>query len=186
MALITASFANVPADHNGGHNFTFQLNFSENVNAGYARIPGPRLHGRAAPPSPTLSRQTQGSNQGWHVEVDPTGNGAVTITLPETTDCDDRQAPSATDDERMLSHCHISEIVAGPPAISVSDATVQEAEGAVLVFTATLSHASSRTVTVDYATSDGTAVAGSDYTASQRRASPSMRVTRPRRSKSRS
>ena len=42
---------------------------------------------------------------------------------------------------------------------------MQEAEGAVLVFTATLSHASSRTVTVDYATSDGTAVAGSDYTA---------------------
>ena len=55
--------------------------------------------------------------------------------------------------------------MAGPPAISVSGATVQEAEGAVLVFTATLSHASSRTVTVDYATSDGTAVAGSDYTA---------------------
>ena len=42
---------------------------------------------------------------------------------------------------------------------------MQEAEGAVLVFTATLSHASSRTVTVDYATSDGTAVAGSDYNA---------------------
>ena len=34
---MTASFANVPADHNGG-NFTFDLNFSENVNAGYARI----------------------------------------------------------------------------------------------------------------------------------------------------
>ena len=58
-----------------------------------------------------------------------------------------------------------SAIVAGPPAISVSDATVQEAEGAILVFSITLSHASSRTVTVDYATSDGTAQAGSDYTA---------------------
>ena len=45
VVLITASFANVPADHNGD-NFTFQLNFSENVNAGYARIRGPRLHGR--------------------------------------------------------------------------------------------------------------------------------------------
>ena len=43
-------------------------------------------------------------------------------------------------------------------------ATVQEAEGAVLEFSVTLSRASSRTVTVDYATSDGTAVAGSDYT----------------------
>ena len=161
VVLITASFANVPADHNGD-NFTFQLNFSENVNAGYARI---RDHAFTVDGATIANayRQTQGSNQGWHVEVDPTGNGEVSITLPETTDCDDSGAICA-DDERMLSHA-TSVRVTGPPAISVSDATVQEAEGAVLVFTATLSHASSRTVTVDYATSDGTAVAGSDYTA---------------------
>ncbi len=55
---------------------------------------------------------------------------------------------------RKLSHS-TSERVAGPPAISVSDATVQEAEGAVLAFSLTLSHPSSRTVTVDYATQDG-------------------------------
>ena len=161
VVLITASFANVPADHNGD-NFTFQLNFSENVNAGYARI---RDHAFTVDGATIANayRQTQGSNQGWNVEVDPTGNGEVSITLPETTDCDDSGAICA-EDERMLSHA-TSVRVTGPPAISVSDATVQEAEGAVLVFTATLSHASSRTVTVDYATSDGTAVAGSDYTA---------------------
>ena len=161
VALITASFANVPADHNG-ENFTFQLTFSENVNAGYARIQDHAftVDGGAIA---NAYRQTQGSNQGWHVEVDPTGNEAVTITLPETTDCDAARA-ICTDDERMLSHA-TSEIVAGPPAISVSDATVQEAEGAVLEFSVTLSHASSRTVTVDYATSDGSAQAGSDYTA---------------------
>ena len=159
--LLTASFANVPADHNGG-NFTFDLNFSENVNAGYARIRDDAftVSGGAIA---SASRKTQGSNQGWTVEVDPYGNGSVSITLPETTDCDASGAICA-DDERMLSHA-TSVRVTGPPAISVSDATVQEAEGAVLVFTATLSHASSRTVTVNYATSDGTAVAGSDYTA---------------------
>ena len=159
--LLTASFANVPADHNG-ENFTFQLTFSENVEAGYARI---RDHAFSITGATidSATRITQGSNQGWHVEVDPTGNGEVTITLPETTDCDASGA-ICTDDSRKLSH-PTSATVAGPPAISVSDATVQEAEGAVLVFTATLSHASSRTVTVDYATSDGTAVAGSDYTA---------------------
>ena len=97
------------------------------------------------------------------MEVDPVGNGSVSITLPETTDCDASGA-ICTEDSRKLSH-PTSATVAGPPAIAISDATVQEAEGAVLVFTATLSHASSRTVTVDYATSDGTAVAGSDYTA---------------------
>ena len=159
--LLTASFANVPADHNGG-NFTFDLNFSENVNAGYARIRDDAFTVSGGTIASAI-RKTQGSNQGWTVEVDPEGNGSVSITLPETTDCDASGA-ICTDDSRKLSQS-TSATVAGPPAIAISDATVQEGEGAVLVFTATLSHASSRTVTVDYATSDGTAVAGSDYTA---------------------
>ena len=161
VVLVTASFANMPADHNGS-NFTFQLNFSENVDAGYARIQDHAFTVTGATID-SASRITQGSNQGWNVEVNPTGNGAVSITLPETTDCSDSGA-ICTDDSRKLSH-PTSATVAGSPAISVSDATVQEAEGAVLVFTVTLSHASSRTVTVGYATSDGTAQAGSDYTA---------------------
>ena len=160
--LLTASFANVPADHNGD-NFTFQLTFSENVEAGYARIRDHALTVTGGSIA-SASRITQGSNQGWNVEVNPTGNGAVTVTLPETSDCDATGA-ICTDDSRKLSH-PTSATVAGPPAISVGDATVQEADGAVLAFTATLSHASSRTVTVDYATSDGTAQAGTDYTAS--------------------
>ena len=159
--LLTASFANVPADHNGS-NFTFQLSFSENVEAGYARI---RDHAFTVTGATidSASRITQGSNQGWNVEVNPTGNEAITITLPETTNCSDDEA-ICTDDERMLSHS-TEERVEGPPAISVSDATVQEAEGATLAFSVTLSHASSRTVTVSYATQDGTATAGPDYTA---------------------
>ena len=158
---LTASFANVPADHNGS-NFTFQLNFSENVEAGYARI---RDHAFTVTGATidSASRITQGSNQGWNVEVNPTGNEAITITLPETTNCSDDEA-ICTDDERMLSHS-TEERVEGPPAISVSDATMQEAEGATLEFSVTLSHASSRTVTVSYATQDGTATAGLDYTA---------------------
>ena len=159
--LLTASFANVAADHNGD-SFTFQLIFSENVEAGYARI---RNHAFTVDGATidSASRTTQGSNQGWNVEVKPTGNGSVTITLPETTDCTDSGA-ICTDDSRKLSH-PTSATVAGPPAISVGDATAQEAEGAVLEFTVSLGHASSRTVTVAYATSDGTATSGSDYTA---------------------
>ena len=161
VVLLTASFANMPDDHNGS-TFTFQLNFSENVDAGYARIRDHALTVTGATID-SASRTTQGSNQGWNVEVNPTGNEAITITLPETTDCNASGA-ICTDDERKLSHA-TSVRVAGPPAISVSDAAVQEAEGAVLVFSVTLSRASSRTITVSYATQDGTAQAGSDYTA---------------------
>ena len=51
------------------------------------------------------------------------------------------------------------------PELSVDDAQVNEGPGATLAFVVTMSRTSGATVRVDYATSDGTAVAGSDYTA---------------------
>ncbi|QEL17641.1 Calx-beta domain-containing protein [Limnoglobus roseus] len=54
-----------------------------------------------------------------------------------------------------------------PPSVSVAAATATEGDvgTAVMTFTVTLSAASGQTVTVNYATADGTAAAGSDYTA---------------------
>lgn len=52
------------------------------------------------------------------------------------------------------------------PVITISDVTVTEGEGTgAAQFTVTLSEASERPITVDYATVDGSAVAGSDYQA---------------------
>ena len=109
-------------------------------------------------------RRQQGSNQAWNITVDPDGQGAVTITLPETTDCDAVDA-ICTGDGRPLSHS-LSSVVAGPviiPTVSVSDASA--AEGDAVAFTVSLSAASSEQATVEYATSDGTATSGTDYTA---------------------
>jgi hypothetical protein len=52
-----------------------------------------------------------------------------------------------------------------PPTFSISDVTVIEGNNSTVnaVFTASLSSASGQTVTVNYATADGTATAGSDY-----------------------
>ena len=50
-------------------------------------------------------------------------------------------------------------------ALSVSDARAEEAAGAAVAFAVTLSRAASEPVTVDYATRDGSARAGEDYTA---------------------
>jgi hypothetical protein len=54
-----------------------------------------------------------------------------------------------------------------PPTLSVSDATVMEGNTGTVnaTFTLTLAYASNVDVTVHYATADGTAAAGSDYTA---------------------
>jgi hypothetical protein len=52
------------------------------------------------------------------------------------------------------------------PSISIADVTVTEGNSPVnAVFTVSLSGASAQTVTVGFATADGTATAGSDYTA---------------------
>ena len=69
--------------------------------------------------------------------------------------------------EAVLAHIRTSqaEPPAGPPsALSVADATAEESPGATLNFAITLDRAPTGTVSVDWATSDGTAKAGSDYT----------------------
>jgi len=55
----------------------------------------------------------------------------------------------------------------GPPALSIGDATVSEGNAGTTnaVFTVTLAPASAKPVTVGYSTANGTATAGSDYTA---------------------
>jgi VCBS repeat-containing protein len=51
-----------------------------------------------------------------------------------------------------------------PPMISIDDVLVDESAGTVTL-TVSLNHTSTQTVTVDYATANGTATSGSDYTA---------------------
>jgi len=57
-------------------------------------------------------------------------------------------------------------LVPQPPSISIGDATVTEGDSGSLnaVFTVTLSKASTQTVTVQYATADGSAISGADFT----------------------
>ena len=54
-----------------------------------------------------------------------------------------------------------------PPTVSINDVSVTEGNNGTsnVTFTVTLSDASGKTVTVDYATADGSALAGSDYVA---------------------
>ena len=102
MVLLTATFSSMPATHDGTA-FTFELDFSENVQAGYARIRDHAFTVSGAADIISAVRKVQGSNQGWTINVNPNGNGDITITLPPTTDCNAARA-ICTDDERMLSN----------------------------------------------------------------------------------
>ena len=111
----------------------------------------------------TIARRLEaGKNQRWTIIVEPDSDADVTIELPATTDCEDTGAICIG--ARPLS-AGDSVTVPGPlPGLSVADARVTESEDATVDFTVTLSRAAAEAVTVDYATSDSTATAGTDYT----------------------
>ena len=99
---LTATLDNVPGSHDGSDVFTFDVSFSENFPLSYAtlRYDAFTINGGTIEQA---QRKVQGSNQNWTITVEPAGNGAVSITLPETTDCSATGA-ICTFDGRMLSH----------------------------------------------------------------------------------
>ena len=159
---LTAAFTDVPAEHSG-ETFAFGLAFSEEVpGLGWEALRGEILQASGGTVR-NANRVDRSSNRAWTVTVEPDGTEDVTVTLPATTDCAAQNAV-CTEDERPLSN-GVEATILGPPGLSVADATVREAPGAAMEFAVTMSRASASTVTVDYATSDGTASAGADYTA---------------------
>ena len=111
----------------------------------------------------TRLRRKDGRLDHWRIKIQPTSHEPVTVTLSPSPPCG-TQGAVCTDDERTFTTSLATQIQ-GPPGLSIADAQVQEAANARLAFAVTLSRAPSGTVTVDYATADGTATAGSDYTA---------------------
>ena len=109
---LTTSFGNVPDSHDGSNEFTFDRSFSENIKAGYERIRDDAFTISDGDDITGAQRKQQGSNQNWTITVKLLGNGAISITLPATTHCDDNGA-ICTFDKRMLSHS-TSVSVAGP------------------------------------------------------------------------
>ena len=88
---LTAEFRTLPASHDGTSTFTFELHFSAEVKAGFARI---RDHAFDVDEGEIkmAQRLTRGSNLGWLVTVEPDSDADVVIRLPVTTDCYDHKA----------------------------------------------------------------------------------------------
>ena len=159
---LTASFENMPSEHDGESAFTFRIASSDRL----SMMNGRRLRedvvevsgGRA-----TSAGRVNRRRDLWELTVEPHSSADVTVTVAAGAACG-TPAAVCTSDGRALSNT-ISATVRGPVGIAVADAHVEEDAGAVLAFAVTLSRAASRALTVDYATSDGSAQAGVDYTA---------------------
>ena len=166
-ATLTAAFVSVPSSHDGSNGFTVDLAFSAAVFVGTESFnKNARIRNALSIAGGTLvnfHRVNPAVFDRWRLRIRPSGNGDVTLSLPPTTSCSATNA-ICTPGGTPLSGSTTATIQ-GPATLSVADATVEEGPGAELAFVITLSRAVSQAVTVDFATSDGSATAGTDYTA---------------------
>ena len=179
----------VPQTHDGETSFTVQVSFDESSSTGTAasgdasdRTEGADRDDPAAATPPELpgltlsegsflvtggriadlSQLVQGENHRWALGIEPDSKDDVSISLGPTFDCAGAGAVCTTDGRRLANNIHA--VVKGPPGLGVTDTRVEEAPDATMDFTVTLSRPLTEAVSVDYATSDGTARAGEDYT----------------------
>ena len=158
---LTAVFEDMPAEHDGSSVFTFRLRFSESPAVSYRVLRDESFAVTGG--EVDKARRVGGRNDLREIHVEPAGYDEVRLTLAGGRACGTHGA-ICTADGRQLSNT-LTATVQGPPALNVADARAVEGEDASLDFVVTLSRAASGTVSVDYATADGSATAGEDYTA---------------------
>ena len=97
---LTAELRGLPDGH-GASPFTFELRFSEEIPLSYTTLQNHAL-GVTNGSVTAVRRVTPGENRAWDVTVTPAaGGGAVTVALPETTDCAAAGAICAADGRRL-------------------------------------------------------------------------------------
>ena len=164
---LTAEFRDVPAEHDGSSAFDLELRFSEAPKGlSYRTLRTNAFFDVSNGTVTKAKRLVKKDNSGWLVTVEPDSDADVTIGLLSalpTADCTEAAVVCTADGTRLS--VGAATFVPGPASFSVADATVEEAPNATLDFVVRLSRARHEETRVDYATSNGTATAGADYTA---------------------
>ena len=158
-APLTASFENVPSVHDGKSAVALRVRLSE----------APGNGGRA--PSAASFRVAYGSVTGvegvsaslYRVQVKPKSWRDMKVTLAGGRACTEAGAVCTADGRALTNTSSVT--IGGPVRIRVEGARAKEGKDESLDFAVTLNRAASHAVSVDYATEDGTAAAGADYTA---------------------
>ena len=163
----TVSFEAVPAEHDGAARVTFRVVFNKRPDAGYSyrTMRDQTLaitQGGQSLDAAQAKRLNAPHNDRWEIAVDPVSKEDLTVAIEATVDCAAAGAV-CTEGGEALSNA-VSATIPGPPGLSVADARAEENTDEAVQFTVTLSRESTATITVDYATADGTAEAGADYT----------------------
>ena len=83
QASLTASFEDVPASHDGSSTFSFRVAFSEAVSTGFRTMRDDAFAVTGG--SVTGASRVDRRSDLWEIRVEPSGSGAVTVSLPATT-----------------------------------------------------------------------------------------------------
>ena len=160
---LTASFEGVPEAHGGpgSEAFIFRVRFNLEPRVSYTVLRDESFAVTGG--EVRKARRVDGRNDLREIHVEPEGWDDVRVILAGGRACGTEGA-ICTADGKVLANTAAA-TVPGPLALSVADAQAREGPGVTLDFEVTLNRAASGAVTVDYATADGTATAGADYTA---------------------
>ncbi len=160
---LTASFEGVPEAHGGpgAEAFTFRVRFSQEPRVSFRVLRDESFAVTGG--EVDKARRVDGRNDLREIHVEPEGWDDVTVALAGGRACGTEGA-ICTAGGKVLANTEVA-VVPGPLALSVADVRVVEGAQAVLAFPVTLNRAAGAAVTVEYATADGTATAGADYTA---------------------
>ena len=102
VPLTVSVTVSAPATHDGSSEFTFEIEFSEEVKLSYVTLKNHAFNVTGGAVE-RAQRTDKPSNISWLITVKPQGNGDVTIELPATTDCNATGA-ICTGDGRKLSN----------------------------------------------------------------------------------
>ena len=155
-------------DEHDGDTFVFEVEFSDDPVAEYSyrtmRDHTLEASGGTVKQARRLNTSSE-KNRRWEITLEPDETTSdIALTLETPSGCSDAHAV-CTVDGRALSNS-LSKTIAGPVGVGVgvADASQDEGDDVTMDFTVSLSEAASEAISVDYATQDGTASAGSDYT----------------------
>ncbi len=156
---LTARLRGAVAEHDGETPFMLELVLSESLDSG-SRWPSAASF---AVKGGSVESVRRFRPYRYQVHVKPKSWKDVTVTLAGGRACSEEGA-ICTADGRSVSNTSTM-TVGGPVRIRIAGARAKEGKNASLDFAVTLNRAAGHEVSVDYATEDDTAAAGSDYTA---------------------
>ena len=128
---LTASFENVPAEHDGETAFTLRVAFSEVLPAGSKRQLRRALSVTGGSTKTIL--RVDNRLDLWRVKVEPTGTDAVSVSLASAGSCGD-EAALCTSDGRALTGTATA-TVQGPPPLTASFQSVPAEHDGETAFT---------------------------------------------------